>query len=181
MSTGKEFLQTAVRRLKYYKDLGDKTFEQLNEWDFHYQPNDESNSIAVIIQHMAGNMLSRWTNFLTEDGEKEWRKRDEEFEIHTYTKQQLLELWEKGWTCFFDALESLKKKDLKKTVHIRKEPLTVIDAINRQLAHYPYHVGQIIFLAKIIKNKSWKNLSIPRGDSQQYNNAADIKDPAKKF
>lgn len=181
MSTGKEFLQTAVRRLKYYKDLGDKTFEQLNEWDFHYQPNDESNSIAVIIQHMAGNMLSRWTNFLTEDGEKEWRKRDEEFEIHTYTKQQLLELWEKGWTCFFDALESLKKKDLKKTVHIRKEPLTVIDAINRQLAHYPYHVGQIIFLAKIIKNKSWKNLSIPRGDSQQYNNATDIKDPAKKF
>jgi len=181
MSTGKEFLQTAVRRLKYYKDLGDKTFEQLNEWDFHYQPNDESNSIAVIIQHMAGNMLSRWTNFLTEDGEKEWRKRDEEFEIHTYTKQQLLELWEKGWTCFFDALESLKKKDLKKTVHIRKEPLTVIDAINRQLAHYPYHVGQIIFLAKIIKNKSWKNLSIPRGDSQQYNNAAAIKDPAKKF
>lgn len=181
MSTGKEFLQTAVRRLKYYKDLGDKTFEQLNEWDFHYQPNDESNSIAVIIQHMAGNMLSRWTNLLTEDGEKEWRKRDEEFEIHTYTKQQLLELWEKGWTCFFDALESLKKKDLKKTVHIRKEPLTVIDAINRQLAHYPYHVGQIIFLAKIIKNKSWKNLSIPRGDSQQYNNATDIKDPAKKF
>jgi len=181
MSTGKEFLQTAVRRLKYYKDLGDKTFEQLNEWDFHYQPNDESNSIAVIIQHMAGNMLSRWTNFLTEDGEKEWRKRDEEFEIHTYTKQQLLELWEKGWTCFFDALESLKKKDLKKTVHIRKEPLTVIDAINRQLAHYPYHVGQIIFLAKIIRNKNWKNLSIPRGDSQQYNNAADIKDPAKKF
>ena len=181
MSTGKEFLQTAVRRLKYYKDLGDKTFEQLNEWDFHYQPNDEPNSIAVIIQHMAGNMLSRWTNFLTEDGEKEWRKRDEEFEIHTYTKQQLLELWEKGWTCFFDALESLKKKDLKKTVHIRKEPLTVIDAINRQLAHYPYHVGQIIFLAKIIRNKNWKNLSIPRGDSQQYNNAADIKDPAKKF
>lgn len=181
MSTGKEFLQTAVRRLKYYKDLGDKTFEQLNEWDFHYQPNDESNSIAVIIQHMAGNMLSRWTNFLTEDGEKEWRKRDEEFEIHTYTKQQLLELWEKGWTCFFDALESLKKKDLKKTVHIRKEPLTVIDAINRQLAHYPYHIGQIIFLAKIIKNKNWKNLSIPRGDSQQYNNAAAIKDPAKKF
>lgn len=181
MSTGKEFLQTAVRRLKYYKDLGDKTFEQLNEWDFHYQPNDESNSIAVIIQHMAGNMLSRWTNFLTEDGEKEWRKRDEEFEIHTYTKQQLLELWEKGWTCFFDTLESLKKKDLKKTVHIRKEPLTVTDAINRQLAHYPYHVGQIIFLAKIIKNKSWKNLSIPRGDSQQYNNAAAIKDPAKKF
>ena len=181
MSTGKEFLQTAIRRLKYYKDLGDKTFEQLNEWDFHYQPNDESNSIAVIIQHMAGNMLSRWTNFLTEDGEKEWRQRDDEFEVHTYNKQQLLELWEKGWACFFTAVEALKKKDLKKTVTIRKEPLTVIDAINRQLAHYPYHVGQIIFLAKIIKNKSWKNLSIPKGDSQNYNSAADVKDPAKKY
>ncbi|MBL0307785.1 MAG: DUF1572 family protein [Chitinophagaceae bacterium] len=181
MSTGKEFLQTAIRRLKYYKDLGDKTFEQLNEWDFHYQPNDESNSIAVIIQHMAGNMLSRWTNFLTEDGEKEWRQRDDEFEVHTYNKQQLLELWEKGWACFFTAVEALKKKDLKKNVTIRKEPLTVIDAINRQLAHYPYHVGQIIFLAKIIKNKSWKNLSIPKGDSQTYNSAADVKDPAKKY
>ncbi len=181
MSTGKEFLQTAIRRLKYYKDLGDKTFEQLNEWDFNYQPNDESNSIAVIIQHMAGNMLSRWTNFLTEDGEKEWRQRDDEFEVHTYNKQQLLELWEKGWACFFTAVEALKKKDLKKTVTIRKEPLTVIDAINRQLAHYPYHVGQIIFLAKIIKNKSWKNLSIPKGDSQLYNSTTDVKDPAKKY
>jgi hypothetical protein len=100
MSIGKDYLETAIRRLKYYKDLGDKTFVQLNEWDFHYQPNDESNSIATIIQHMAGNMLSRWTNFLTEDGEKEWRKRDEEFEVHQYNKQQLLELWEKGWTCF---------------------------------------------------------------------------------
>ena len=181
MSTGKEFLQTAIRRLKYYKDLGDKTFEQLNEWDFHYQPNDESNSIAVIIQHMAGNMLSRWTNFLTEDGEKEWRQRDDEFEVHSYNKQQLLELWEKGWACFFTAVEALKKKDLKKTVTIRNEPLTVIDAINRQLAHYPYHVGQLIFLAKIIKNKSWTNLSIPKGDSQVYNSAADVKDPAKKY
>jgi len=181
MSTTKEFLTTAIRRLKYYKDLGDKTFEQLNEWDFHYQPNDESNSIAVIIQHMAGNMLSRWTNFLTEDGEKEWRQRDDEFAVHEYNKQQLLELWEKGWNCFFTALESLKKKDLKKTVHIRKEPLTVIDAINRQLAHYPYHIGQIIYIAKIIKNTTWKNLSIPKGESQAYNSSAELKDPARKF
>lgn len=178
---GKEFLDTAIRRLKYYKDLGDKTFVQLNDWDFHYQPNEESNSIAIIIQHMAGNMLSRWTNFLTEDGEKEWRQRDDEFEIHDFSKHQLLDLWEKGWTCFFNALESLKKKQLKKTITIRKESLTVIDAINRQLAHYPYHVGQIIFVAKIIKSKSWKNLSIPKGDSRVYNLSSDIKDPAKKF
>lgn len=181
MSTAKEFLQTAIRRLKYYKDLGDKTFTQLNDWDFHYQPNAESNSIAIIIQHLAGNMLSRWTNFLTEDGEKEWRQRDDEFEIHDYTKHQLVELWEKGWACFLDTLESLKKKDLKKTVHIRQEPLSVIDAINRQLAHYPYHVGQIVQIAKTIKGKNWTNLSIPKGESQAYNAGTDIKDPAKKF
>lgn len=180
-SLGKEYLSTAIRRLKYYKELGDKTFSQLNDWDFQYQPNDDSNSIAIIIQHLAGNMLSRWTNFLTEDGEKEWRHRDDEFEIHQYTKQQLVELWEKGWTCFLDALNSLKKKDLKKTVHIRQEPLLVIDAINRQLAHYPYHIGQIIHIAKTIKGKNWNNLSIPKGASQQYNDGQEIKDPAKKF
>lgn len=181
MSIGNDYLETAIRRLKYYKELGDKTFAQLNEWDFHYQPNDESNSIATIIQHLSGNMLSRWTNFLTEDGEKEWRKRDEEFDVHQYTKEQLVALWEKGWACFLDTLSSLKKKDLKKTVTIRQEELTVIDAINRQLAHYPYHIGQIIFLAKIIKNKNWQNLSIPKGNSQAYNQSTDIKDPAKKF
>lgn len=181
MSIGKDYLETAIRRLKYYKDLGDKTFAQLNEWDFHYQPNDESNSIATIIQHMAGNMLSRWTNFLTEDGEKEWRKRDEEFEIHQYTKQELIDLWEKGWNCFLGTVSALKKKDLKKTITIRQEALTVIDAINRQLAHYPYHIGQIIFLAKIIKNKNWQNLSIPKGNSQTYNQSDEVKDPAKKY
>lgn len=181
MSLGKEFLQTATRRLKYYKDLGDKTFVQLNEWDFHYQSNDEANSIAIIIQHMAGNMLSRWTNFLTEDGEKEWRMRDDEFEIHNYSKPQLIELWEKGWTCLFDALAALKKKDLKKTVTIRQEPLTVIDAINRQLAHYPYHVGQIVHIAKTIKAKNWKTLSIPKGSSSEYNSGEQAKDPAKSF
>jgi hypothetical protein len=181
MSIGKDFLDTAVRRLKYYKDLGDKTFDQLSDADFHYQPNAESNSIAIIIQHMAGNMLSRWTNFLEEDGEKEWRQRDDEFSIHAYSKQQLLDSWEEGWACFFAALGSLEKKHLKKIIHIRKEPLTVIDAINRQLAHYPYHIGQIIYIGRIIKDKDWKNLSIPKGDSLQYNSSQTIKDPAKKF
>lgn len=181
MSIGNDYLDTAIRRLKYYKDLGDKTFAQLNEWDFHYQSNDESNSIATIIQHLSGNMLSRWTNFLTEDGEKEWRKRDDEFEIHNYNKEQLIELWEKGWTCFLDTLAGLKKKDLKKIVTIRQEELTVIDAINRQLAHYPYHIGQIIFMAKIIKNKNWQNLSIPKGHSTAYNQSGETKDPAKKY
>ncbi|HUR65142.1 MAG TPA: DUF1572 family protein, partial [Chitinophagaceae bacterium] len=166
---------------KYYKDLGDKTFEQLNDWDLHYQPNEESNSIAIIAQHMAGNMLSRWTNFLEEDGEKEWRKRDAEFEPGKQTKAQLIAEWEKGWECFLSVLASLKKKDLKKTITIRNEKLTAMDAINRQLAHYPYHVGQIIFIAKIIKNKNWKNLSIPKGQSKVYDSSAGIKDPAKKF
>lgn len=180
-SIAKDFIDTAVRRLKYYKDLGDKTFEQLNDSDFHYQPTEESNSIAIIIQHMAGNMLSRWTNFLTEDGEKEWRQRDDEFEIHHYSKQQLLDLWEKGWSCFLTAIEPLNKKELKQIITIRKESLTVIDAINRQLTHYPYHIGQIVFIGKMIKNNDWKTLSIPKGDSKKYNSSTEIKDPAKKF
>ena len=179
---GKEYLQTVIRRVKYYKDLGDKTFQQLNiDADFHYQYNEESNSIAVIIQHIAGNMLSRWTNFLTEDGEKSWRQRDDEFTIHNYTKQQLLEIWEKGWKCFLEALESLNEDDLLKPIHIREEKLSVIDAINRQLAHYPYHIGQIVYIGRMIKDHSWKNLSIPKGQSQQYNKNEAIKDPAKKF
>ena len=182
MSLGTEYLQTVIRRVKYYKDLGDKTFEQLdNDADFHFQPNEESNSIAVIIQHMTGNMLSRWTNFLTEDGEKEWRERDDEFTEHEYGKKQLLETWEEGWKCFIDTLESLNEDDLLKTVYIRQEKLSAVDAINRQLAHYPYHVGQIVYLGRMIREHAWKNLSIPKNQSQQYNQAATIKDPAKKF
>ncbi len=150
--------------------MGDKTFLQLSEEDFHFIPADECNSIAIIIQHMNGNMLSRWTNFLTSDGEKEWRKRDAEFEDQNLNKEQLIALWEEGWKCFLDELTSLSNTDLEKTIYIRAEPLSAIDAINRQLAHYPYHVGQIIYAAKIIKNKAWRNLSIPRGRSTEFNN-----------
>ncbi len=163
------FLQSAIRRLSYYKELGDKTFTQLNDDGFHYQPNEASNSIAVIIQHMAGNMLSRWTDFLNSDGEKEWRKRDGEFEEQQLTKQQLTELWEKGWQCCLDALKALREADLLKTIHIRNESLLVVDAVNRQLAHYPYHVGQIIYAAKIVANTNWENLSIAKGASTQFN------------
>ena len=161
----KLYLKSAIKRLEYYKDLGDKTFEQMTEDDFNFLPAEESNSIGIIIQHMHGNMLSRWTDFLTSDGEKEWRNRDAEFEKSGLTKMQLIHLWEEGWCCVFDALNDLKPKDLIKTITIRSEPLPVIDAINRQLAHYPYHVGQIIYVAKIIKNKSWKNLSTPKAAS----------------
>ncbi|MFL5747860.1 MAG: DUF1572 family protein [Niastella sp.] len=177
---GTTYLQTAIRRLCYYKLLGEKTFGQLTDADFHYAPNEASNSIAVIIQHVSGNMLSRWTNFLTEDGEKAWRNRDEEFGVHNYSKQQLLELWEKGWQCFLDALTSLTGDDLLKTIYIRKEPLLVIDAINRQLAHYPYHVGQILYIGKQIKDTNWQSLSIEKGQSEAYNKSDGVKDPAKK-
>jgi hypothetical protein len=178
-SLGTEYLQTAIKRLRYYKSLGEKTFDQLTDVDFHFAPNNTCNSIAVIIQHLSGNMLSRWTNFLTEDGEKAWRQRDEEFEVHDYSKQQLMERWEKGWTCFLNALTALTENDLLKTVYIREEPLSVIDAINRQLAHYPYHIGQILYIGKIIKDAGWQNLSIEKGKSETYNQSTGVKDPAK--
>lgn len=169
MTTENAFLESIIKRLSYYKDLGDKTFAQLKEEDFHFTPNTESNSIALIIQHTAGNMLSRWTDFLTTDGEKEWRKRDTEFEEQQLTKQQLINFWQKGWDCLFNSLNCLTEEDLLKTIYIRSEGLLVIDAINRQMAHYPYHVGQIIYLAKLIKNKDWQNLSIAKGHSHQFN------------
>jgi hypothetical protein len=180
MTLGEEYLRT-VSRLRYYKQLGEKTFEQLEEKDFHWQPSSESNSIAVIIQHLSGNMLSRWTNFLTEDGEKDWRQRDDEFESHDYSKQQLIDIWNKGWDCLLNELDSLTEADLLKTVYIRKEPLSAIDAITRQVAHYSYHVGQIVYIGRIIKNENWKNLSIPKHASKQYNQSAEVKDPAKNF
>lgn len=163
------FLESAIKRSAYYKSLGDKTFAQLSDEHFHFLPSEESNSIAMIIQHMHGNMLSRWTNFLTSDGEKEFRKRDAEFEEQKLTKEQLIVLWEEGWTCFLDVVSALSTTDLEKTIYIRSEPLSVVDAINRQLAHYPYHVGQIIYVAKMLKNKDWQNLSVPKGKSAQGN------------
>jgi hypothetical protein len=168
MDFNEGFLKDSIKRFKYYKDLGDKTFEQLDEADFFYTPDSESNNIAIIIQHMYGNMLSRWTNFLTEDGEKHWRKRDAEFEVMECSKSDLLHFWNDGWKCLIDTLESLDAGDLTKTVAIRTEPILVYDAILRQLAHYPYHVGQIIYLGRMIKKSKWKSLSIPKGDSSAY-------------
>ncbi len=163
------FLLSAFKRISYYKELGDETFAQLSEDDFHFIPAEDCNSISVIIKHMHGNMLSRWTNFLTSDGEKEWRKRDEEFQDQHLTKEQLLQLWEEGWKCFLDAMKSLSDADLQKIILIRSQPLTVMDALYRQLTHYPYHVGQIIYAAKILKNKNWQNLSVARNRSAEYN------------
>lgn len=163
------FLDSVIKRCKEYKALGEKIFAQLSDEEMHFQPNDESNSIAVIIQHLHGNMLSRWTNFFTEDGEKEWRSRDDEFEVHSFSQQQLIEKWNEGWKVFLNTLESLTPADLSKTITIRNQPLNVIDAINRQLAHYSYHIGQIVYLGRWIKGKEWQSLSIPKGDSKKFN------------
>ena len=166
---GTTYLESAIKRFLTYKVLGDMTFAQLEEKDFYFTPSEQSNSIAVIIQHMHGNMCSRWTNFLTEDGEKPGRNRDEEFSPPAGNKEQLLAQWEDGWRCLIDTLRSLKEEDLLKTITIRHEPLIAIDAINRQLAHYPHHVGQIVYIGKMILDEQWKSLSIPKGDSQVFN------------
>ncbi|MBO6184355.1 MAG: DUF1572 domain-containing protein [Chryseobacterium sp.] len=159
-----------IKRFEYYKMLGDKSFEQLSDDQIFWQFNEESNSIAVIVKHVAGNMLSRWTSFLTEDGEKSWRNRDEEF-VNTFkTKDEVLQYWEKGWKCLFDALNQINDENLYSTIYIRNEAHSVIDAVFRQLAHYPYHIGQIVFIAKMIKNEDWKTLSIARNKSSDFNN-----------
>lgn len=171
MSLGEIYLTSAIKRMLTYKELAEKTFEQLEDKDLYFQPNAESNSIAMIIQHISGNMLSRFTNFLTEDGEKSWRNRDKEFNVDPDlgTREQLLGYWEKGWACVLNAMQSLTSEDLLKPITIRGEQLSAIDAINRQLAHYPHHVGQIIYAGKLIKNDSWQTLSIPKGKSEQFN------------
>lgn len=164
-----DYLISVRKQFEYYKQLGDKTFEQLEPSKLFYKHNQYSNSIAVIIQHLAGNMLSRWTDFLTSDGEKEWRNRDGEFNEAETNKEALLAMWEKGWQCFFNALNSLQPEDLSKIIYIRNQGHTVTEAINRQLAHYPYHIGQIVFLGKMLANDEWKSLSIPKNKSNDYN------------
>lgn len=163
------YLSSAKKLFAYYKKLGDDAMAQIADEKLFFQQNEDSNSIAIIVQHLAGNMLSRWTNFLTTDGEKEWRNRDAEFETVLKTKEELMTFWNRGWQCLFDAIESLTETDLEKVIYIRNEGHTVIEAVNRQLAHYPYHVGQIIFLAKMLSDNEWKSLSIPKNKSQDYN------------
>ncbi|MGG8496840.1 DUF1572 family protein [Tenacibaculum sp. TC6] len=164
------YLESVKRQIAYYKSLGDKTFNLLTQEQLFYQYNEESNSIAVIAKHIAGNMLSRWTHFFTEDGEKEWRNRDTEF-VNTFTsKDEMITYWEKGWDCFITTINSLTTEDLERIIYIRNQGHTVTEAINRQLCHYPYHIGQIVFLGKIIKNTDWQSLSIPKNASEKYNN-----------
>lgn len=164
-----EYLESVKKQFAYYKLLGDKTFEQLTDDQFRWQYNDESNSIAMIVNHLSGNMLSRWTDIFNTDGEKQWRDREAEFAVAKPDRQTLLAIWNKGWNTFFETLESLTDEDLEKIIYIRNMGHTVTEAINRQLAHYPYHVGQIVFLGKMLCNEKWQSLSIPRGQSESYN------------
>lgn len=164
------YLESALKRLSYYKSLGDKTLAQLQPAQLHWQPAGEPNSIYLIIKHISGNMRSRWTDFLTADGEKPWRNRDSEFTTEYATPEQVHALWEAGWKCMLDAISALQPEDLGKTVLIRNEPHIVIDAINRQLSHIPYHVGQIVYLGKMLMGNEWQSLSIPKGQSEDFNN-----------
>ncbi|MFS4481704.1 DinB family protein [Hyunsoonleella sp. 2307UL5-6] len=165
----KSYLTSTIKQFEYYKSLGHKTLKDLTFEELQKEFAEDSNSISIIVKHLVGNMLSRWTNFLTEDGEKEWRHRDQEF-IDSYTsKDDLIDNWNEGWQCLFDAVTPLKENDLEKIIYIRNQGHTVTEAINRQLAHYSYHVGQIVFLGKLLKGKNWKSLSIPKGDSSKYN------------
>ncbi|MEM8523493.1 MAG: DUF1572 family protein [Bacteroidota bacterium] len=168
-SKTQNYLTSITKQFQYYKMLGDRTFEQLIEAELFWQPHEESNSIAIIVKHLHGNMLSRWTNFLTEDGEKEWRNRDDEFDDDLKTRDNLLAKWEEGWARLFTALESINEDNFGQLIYIRNMGHTITEAINRQLAHYAYHVGQITFLGKLIKGAAWQSLSIPKGESKTYN------------
>lgn len=163
------YLPSIKKQFEYYKLLGDKTFVQLTEDQFFWLSNADDNSISIIVKHIAGNMKSRWTNFLTEDGEKEWRNRDDEFINSFLTKEEVIAYWESGWACLFNAINPLSEKDMETIVYIRNQGHTITEAINRQLCHYSYHVGQIVFLGKLLLGDNWKSLSVPKGTSKEYN------------
>lgn len=169
MKADQSYLESTKKQFLYYKMLGEKAIDQLESDQLFVAVNEDTNSIATIIKHISGNMLSRWTDFLTSDGEKEWRNRDAEFENDLKSKEEVLDIWNKGWNCLENALASLKPEQLSDIIYIRNEGHTVIEAINRQLAHYPYHIGQIVFYAKQLKNSEWDSLSIPKNKSGNYN------------
>lgn len=181
MNASENFLDISRKMFQYYKGLADKSMAVLSEEEIHFLPNDESNSIAILVHHMSGNMLSRFTDFLTSDGEKEWRNRDAEFEDTYTSKAAMLDDWEKGWACVYKALDSLSENKMTDIVYIRNEGHTVLEAITRQVAHYAYHAGQIVYLAKLIRNKEWQTLSIARGASQDFNKGKFEQEKERKF
>jgi hypothetical protein len=169
-SPTQHYLDDAIRTFRDYKTLAERAFAQISDEDFFKTLDEESNNIAVNMKHMAGNMISRWTDFLTTDGEKPERNRDIEFVILPgTTRAEMLAYWERGWKCVFDAVEPLRPDDLMRTITIRGEDHTVLQAINRQLTHYAYHTGQIVFLAKHFRSSEWQSLSVPRNRSAELN------------
>lgn len=171
MKTSIAYLDSVRKQFLYYKTLGEKTFDQLEAEQFFVSLNENTNSIAVIVKHLSGNMLSRWTDFLSSDGEKDWRNRDDEFHDTLNTKEDVVAVWDKGWDCFLTTLNELKPEQLSQIIYIRNEGHTVVEAINRQLAHYSYHIGQIVFYGKLLKTSEWNSLSIPKNKSTDYNAA----------
>lgn len=168
MTAGARYLGSVITEFRKQKALSDKAIAQLGDEELWYKPDPESNSIAIIVRHLAGNMVSRWTDFLTTDGEKPDRDRDSEFEDTVHDRAALMARWEEGWKVLMDTLSSLHEEDLLLTVLIRGEELTVIQAVNRQLSHYGYHTGQIVYLAKRIRSSKWNTLSIPKGKSKEH-------------
>lgn len=164
------FLDEVRRQLRGHKRLGEGAIAQLQDAELFVELDPESNSVAILVKHLAGNMRSRFTDFLTTDGEKPDRHRDWEFELAANTtRDEVMRWWEQGWGCVLAALDSLTPEALLRTVYIREEPLTVLQALNRALAHYAFHVGQIVFLAKHLRSREWKTLSVPRGESEEFN------------
>jgi Protein of unknown function (DUF1572) len=163
------YLASAKKQFTQYKTLGEKAMEQVPDEKISWQFNPETNSMETIVKHLVGNMLSRFTDFLTSDGEKQWRNRDAEFEPGRLSRDQLMARWNEGWDCLFNALNDLSAADVSKKILIRNEEYSVMEAVNRQLTHYAYHVGQIVFIGKMVCDSDWKSLSIPRGGSLQFN------------
>lgn len=159
----------AIESFRNYKTMAERAIKQVSDEEFFHTIDSEANSIALIVKHISGNLRSRWTDFLTSDGEKPDRHRDLEFEVVGDTRKSLMEYWETSWAVLFDALEPLKTKDFGRTVSIRSEPHAVVEAINRQLTHYAYHIGQIVLLAKHYRSSDWKTLSIPKNKSAEFN------------
>lgn len=180
MTKNNTYLESIKKQFLYYKTIGEKAINQLEEEQLFISVNENTNSIATIVKHLSGNMLSRWTDFLISDGEKEWRNRDSEFHETLKSKEEILELWNGGWNCFFNALNVMQDLELTTIIYIRNEGQSILDAVNRQLAHYPYHIGQIVFCAKMLKKDEWNSLSIPKNKSNSYNDNKFSKEKAIK-
>ena len=162
-------MKSTKKQFEYYKLLGERTFSQLDDESLFWQYNEASNSIAIIVKHLWGNMLSRWTDFLTSDGEKDWRNREGEFEADIQSRKELLEKWDEGWACLFIALDSVDENNRDAIVYIRNMGHSIPEAVNRQLAHYAYHIGQIVYIGRMARNTDWQSLSIPKGGTEAFN------------